>query len=278
MTIYERIDAAFMELAKTEFKKDKWVGKSVVTRDANGKKIKTPDLTQDGYYVMEISQILSTVQRVHAAHGIKCVFEGPYYDASNGEKRITIDYQTSRGDSKRVIANGHYHVRIIGEGPDDMIEMDVQCEAWDTPGNDKLGNKLLTNAQRCLYRSLYAIDGDDSQDPEEVNTAITGQAPPRAAEDPFFGNTEASGVSNTEADVTKENPAQEDVNFKKAAECRKAINDWVSEDPLVNAGHEIIADFVQRFGMLDQWKAGTCIQCYKELKDAEVKGLKEVVE
>ena len=262
MTIYERIDAAFMELAQTDFKKDKWVGKYVYTRDANGKKIKTPDLTQDGYYVMEISQILSTVQRVHAACGIKCIFEGPYFDASNGEKRITIDYQTSRGDSKRVIANGHYHVRIIGEGPDDMIEMDVQCEAWDTPGNDKLGNKLLTNAQRCLYRSLYAIDGDDSQDPEEVNTAITGQPAPRAADDPFFGNTEASFIT---ADKMDEDPETVKGN-KKAMDCKKAITEWIEEDPNVNATDETYLGFIDARGSPKEWAPGLWIQLYSDLK------------
>ena len=118
-------------------------------------------------------------------------------------------------------------------------------------------------------KTKYTID-------ENGNYTETVVSPEEIKKENRKKAAEAFGVSNTEADVTKEDPAQEDVNFKKAAECRKAINDWVSEDPLVNAGHEVLASYCERFGTIDQWNAGTCIQCYKELKDAKVQGLKEV--
>jgi hypothetical protein len=66
MTIYERIDRAYACIADVTFKKDKWVGKWVVTRDEKGEKVRKPDLSQDGYYVINITQILDAVQKAHA--------------------------------------------------------------------------------------------------------------------------------------------------------------------------------------------------------------------
>jgi hypothetical protein len=135
-----------------------------------------------------------------------------------------------------------------------MIETRAQCEAWDTEANDKLGNKLLTNAQRSLYRSLYAIDGDDSQDPEEENTAVTGT--PTPSTDRFFGKNE----EDTES-------------VRKSEECRAAILSFLKEDP--SNPPEAVQIFSSRYGQVEQWRPGTCLQCYKELRDAGYK-LKEV--
>lgn len=281
MTIYERIDDAYELISKAVFKKDKWVGKYIVTRDANNNKVRQPDLSQDGYYVISITQILDVVQKAHAQFGIKCIFEGPYYDSDNNEKRITVPWR----DSKRTIANGHYDVRIYGEGPEDVIEMRVQCEAWDTEANDKLGNKLLTNAQRSLYRSLYAIDGDDSKDPEEENPAVQGALTERPTDDPFFGKkapaetpTEApkpsADTSATEASVTEPAPEKDNANIRQATACRKAIDEWISED-YNRTNNEIITEYVKSNGPMDQWAFGTMVHCYKDLRDSGEK-LKEV--
>jgi len=118
-------------------------------------------------------------------------------------------------------------------------------------------------------KTKYTID-------ENGNYTETVVSPEEIKKENRKKAAEAFGMNNTEAEVSKEDPAQEEVNFRKAAECRKAINDWVSEDPLVNAGHEVLASYSERFGTIDQWNAGTCIQCYKELKNAKVQGLKEV--
>lgn len=190
MTIYERLDNAYKDVAKVTFKKDKWVGKWVVTRDKNGKQVKNPDPSDtNGYWVISITQILDAVQKVHAEHGIKCIFEGPFYDQQNNEKRITISHKDKYGnDVQTVVANGHYDVKIIGEGPDDMIETRAQCEGKDSSNNDKLGNKLLTNGMRSLYRSMYSIDGDDTRDPEEENIAVQGAPAEEAPKtDGFLG-------------------------------------------------------------------------------------------
>lgn len=281
MTIYERIDKAYAEVAQHEFKKDTWVGKWIVTRDNNGKKVRNPD-PDNGYYVIGITQILKVIQAVHAKHGIKCIFEGPFFDTENSEKSITIPF----GSGKRAIANGHYDVKIIGEGPDDMIETRAQCRAWDTEGNDKLDNKLLTNAMRSLYRSLYSIDGDDSLDPEEENPAVQGALTEGPTDDPFFGKkaptetpTEAPkpsvDTSATEASVTEPAAEKEDkANIRQATACRKAIDEWISED-YNRASNEIIAEYVKSNGPMDQWAFGTMVHCYKDLRDSGEK-LKEV--
>jgi len=255
MTIYERIDNAYKEVAEHEFKKDKWVGKWVVTRDPDtGKKVKTPDLNSDGYWVISITQILDVIQKVHARNGIKCIFEGPYYNIQDNEKRVTVPWR----DTKRVIATGHYEVRIIGEGPDDMIETRAQCEAWDTEANDKLNNKLLTNAMRSLYRSLYAIDGDDTKDPEEENPTVTDSEP--AQQDPFFSKKEPT----TEADVTKAENTERTAAWaeKKADELRPDLIQFYQQNPQCS----IVAERIKDHGQISDWRPDIVIQVHGDLK------------
>lgn len=182
MTIAERIHKANQEIAQHEFKKDKWVGKWTFITDGKGKKTKVPDQNSNGYWVISITQILDVVRAAHAKNGIVCFFEGPFYDAQNFEGVATVPYM----DGRRVVANGHYDVTIMGEGPEDVIKKRIQCRAFDSEGNDKLDNKLLTNAMRSLYRSIYSIDGDDTKDSEEENIAVQGAEPART--DRFFSN------------------------------------------------------------------------------------------
>lgn len=262
MTIYERIDKAYAEIAQHKFTKDRWVGKWVVTRDANNKRVKSPDLTSDGYWVISITQILDVVQAAHAKYGIKCIFEGPYYDLQNNEKSITIPYK----DGKRAIANGHYDVKIIGEGPDDMIETRAQCRAWDTEGNDKLDNKLLTNAMRSLYRSLYSIDGDDTKDPEEENPAVQGAPAEEPAEkDKWFSKKEPK----TEAEVKTPNEGKLDAEtrakMKKATEGRNQLCVFAQQNPECT----IIVEAKKMYGdkILD-WADGATLHVMEELEEA----------
>ena len=241
MTIYDRIDKAFAEIAQAAFKKDRWVGKWINTRDENGKVVRNPDLTHDGYWVISIANILASVQKAHANNGVKCIFEGPFYDVELNERRVTLPYR----EGKRVVASAHYDVRIIGEGPDDMIELRVQCEAWDTEANDKLNNKLLTNAMRSLYRSLYAIDADDSQDPEEEDNTVSQSSVPAEppVDDPLFG----SGP--------------------KRSEMKALAIEWIKANP----DNPELKEFMEASGSdWQNWATGTYIHLYKDIISKEV--------
>ncbi len=148
---------------------------------------------------------------------------------------------------------------VSTEDPEQYIEYESMGEAMDN--GDKGTAKFITNLIKNHYKAAFDIgelgkDDIDSYSNEELY--------------------EEAAKIEAKANYAKEKAFEDKANFKKAADCKKAINEWISEDPLVNAGHEVIAEFVNRFGIIDNWKAGTCIQCYKELKDAGVKGLKEV--
>lgn len=262
MTIYERIDKAYQEIAQATFKKDKWVGKWIVTRDENNKRVRQPDLDHDGYFVISITQILDVVQKAHAHNGIKCIFEGPYYNAENNEKRITVPWR----DGKRVIANAHYDVRIYGESDEDVIYMKVQCEAWDTEANDKLGNKLLTNAQRSLYRSLYAIDGDDTQDPEEQNPAVQGDPAEEPAEkDKWFSKKEPKTEAEVKTPDEGKLDAETRAKMKKATEGRNQLCVFAKQNPECT----IIVEAKKMYGdtILD-WADGATLHVMEELEEA----------
>ncbi|MBQ7620791.1 MAG: hypothetical protein IJV02_00050 [Candidatus Methanomethylophilaceae archaeon] len=251
LTIFKRIDGAYAELASMSFTKDKWVGKWIDVKEDGkivGKIIDPTD--KNGYYVVSIRQILSAVQNVHAKWGIKVFFEGPYYDASNSEKRLTVSHKDRYGnDVQTVIANGHYDVRIIGSGEDDCISMRVQCEAKDSVANDKLGNKLLTNAMRCLYRSLYSIDGDDSKDPEEVGVEI-----------------EVPDIPSREA---KAQDAMTDSFFGMTRQEKKAkVLEWIKSNP----DSEDLAYAYETYGKdTETWQLGVFVHLYDDVVSKEVK-------
>ena len=166
-SVYDRIREAQRLIAEENFVKDK----KVELRGGGG------------YSIIPIAQILDAVRRAHARAGIVTVFGRPEYDAEAGEfrKSGTPSY-----------ALGHVDVKIIGDGPGDMLEVRVPCEAQDT--SDKLTNKLLTNAMRCLYRTLYSIDA--SEDPEDENRELPppmsrAEKAEAAKADPFFGKGKA---------------------------------------------------------------------------------------
>lgn len=159
------------------------------------------------YSFIPIGQILAAVRKAHAQAGVTVVFGTPEYDVQKNERRWTYDktYVDPYGKEKKTqwhAAIGHIHVTIYGSSVDDLIETDVPFEAQDN--SDKLTNKIITNAERCLYRVLYAIDEGDGSDPEAYNEPMidpsvrgsfeTGDSYVKrdraraVQDDPFFGN------------------------------------------------------------------------------------------
>lgn len=115
---------------------------------------------------------------------------------------------------------------------------------------------------------------------QEKRTAIKEQS----KDDPFFGKeapsetpTEApkpADTSATEASVTEPAAEKEKANIRQATACRKAIDEWIFED-YDRTNNEIIVEYVKSNGPMDQWKFGTMVHCYKDLRDSGEK-LKEV--
>lgn len=164
----QRLAAAYADLAKV-----RWAKSGSVKAGNNT------------YGFIPISSILEEVRRVKARHGIIVIFSSVRYAVDQGEKRVTQVSHGQYGDTTWQVANGHYDVQLINsDDPEDTMSLTVSCEAKDN--SDKLDNKLLTNAMRSLYRSLFDID-EGSEDPESVNIPTTDKVKPtpRAA-DPFF--------------------------------------------------------------------------------------------
>lgn len=195
-TICERIDAAYVEIAKSKFEKNKTV-------EGTGPK----------YNFIPICDILDVVRKAHANNGIKVFFGKIEYDAAIGEGRGQYQKKNSYGDlTTWNTANGHVTVKLIGKDMTDVIETIVSCEAQDN--SDKLTNKLYTNAERALYRTLYAIDEGDGTDPEATHEEMTIAAEPPKREiripkadpkaDPFFSKkTTAKAGASADFDRTK---------------------------------------------------------------------------
>lgn len=206
MSIYERIDAAYAEISQAKIVKDG----SVSTGG------------RSGYSYVKIAQILDVVRKAHGRYGIKVFFGRPVYDATQGEKRYAEVRKGQYGDTKWQVANGHIDVRIIGRDEEDVIEVTVPFEAQDN--SDKLTSRIITNAERCLYRVLYAIDEGEGSDPEAVNvTNMVENHPEPKKVDPFFAKKDPqepaplleerpsgpyahthTNAVNTEAEKTKE--------------------------------------------------------------------------
>lgn len=181
MSIYERIDAAYAEISQAKIVKDG----SVSTGG------------RSGYSYVKIAQILDVVRKAHGRYGIKVFFGRPVYDAAQGEKRYAEVRKGQYGDTKWQVANGHVDVRIIGRDEEDVIEVTVPFEAQDN--SDKLTNKIITNAERCLYRVLYAIDEGEGSDPEAVNvtTMVDSHKDEPKKADPFFSKKDPQEPAHT---------------------------------------------------------------------------------
>lgn len=181
--VYARIAAAYQDISAETFEKTGTVAGS-----------------GGGYKFIPIGQILSIVRRAHGKHGVIVVFGCPQYDSERGERRTSFEktVKNSYGETRTTTwhyAIGHIDVKIFGGSDDDYIETSVPFEVQDN--SDKLTNKIITNAQRCLYRTLYAID-EGGEDPESINEknddiTIPAEKPNKRGapkDDSFFGKPE----------------------------------------------------------------------------------------
>lgn len=239
MSIYERIDAAYAEISQTSFTKD---GTVRVSGSA-------------GYKFISIGQILEPVRKAHGRWGVKVFFGTPEYCTEKGEKRFAIQ----RGGGTWQVANGHIKVRIIGRDEEDCIDMTVPFEAQDN--SDKLTNKILTNAERCLYRTLYAIDEGDASDPEAVNVPIPGENTARvreqAKDDPFFGSKKEKKEEKVKPVIDDHLPNAKElseatygpstVSDRTFTRARVAARKWMAE----HQDDEFVQSQIQRFGTSD---------------------------
>ena len=164
--IYARIQQAYKAIASKGFTKDGTVKGAA------------------SYKFISIGQILEAVRRAQADAGITVVFGRPEYDHDNHEKRWEYTKEGPYGKSTWYAAVGHISVRLYGKDADDCIETEIPFEAQDN--SDKLTNKIITNAERTLYRTLYSIDEGSDEDPEAYNVPMVPEKPAKA--DPFFGD------------------------------------------------------------------------------------------
>ena len=155
-TVCDRIDAAYAEIAKAVFAKSGRVQGSA------------------SYAYIPIGQMLEIVRQAHARAGVKVLLGRPEYDPDMGEGRREMRMQRTNPvtgkpyETIEYYAVGHMAVRILGAGPEDCVETEIGFEARDN--SDKLTNKIYTNVERNLYRTLYAID-EGGPDPEAENLA-----------------------------------------------------------------------------------------------------------
>lgn len=180
LTICERIDLAYSEISQMEFKKSKmvWLRKP-------GTNFKSDE--GNGYAILTIADILDPIRRTHGKYGVKLQLGVPLCDPDH----FPDEGITKNGSMVHFV--GHIHYKLVGKDVRDVLEGDVSCEAQDNA--DKLRNKLVTNGLRTLYRTLYGIDGDDSQDPEEINTPVKEEK----KQDSFFGKKKETPSIVTEA-------------------------------------------------------------------------------
>lgn len=167
-TVYDRIDAAYGEIAKAVFAKS---GRVKGTAE---------------YAYIPIGQMLEIVRQAHAHAGVKVIYGRPEYDAdmSEGRQERRVKRTNPYGKDYETVeytAVGHMAVRILGSGPDDCIETEIGFEVRDN--SDKLTNKIYTNVERNLYRTLYAID-EGGPDPEAENVVNVIPEPQAVAAKP----------------------------------------------------------------------------------------------
>ena len=197
---------------------------------------------------------------------------------------------------------GEWSKPITGTGGNDWVskrksgDVIVNDECFKMAETDAIGSacKKLGFGATIYWsqdKTKYTMDEDgnfvgtvisEEEARQEKRTAIKEQS----KDDPFFGKeapaetpTEApkpsADTSATEASVTEPAAEKEDnANIRQATACRKAIDQWISED-YSRTSNEIIAEYVKINGPMDQWKFGTMVHCYKDLRDSGEK-LKEV--
>lgn len=231
-TVYDRLAAAYKDIAAMPFAKSGTVGAG-----------------RNSYRFIPIGTILQAVREVHAKHGILVLFGRPEYDTAQGEKRYSYTRKGEWGETTWYAANGHIDVRIIG-GPreEDVIEMTVPCEAQDN--SDKLTNKLITNAERCLYRTLYAIDEGDATDPEAENVPITPEP-----------TKEAHRKAMAEQ-------AQADRLFGGQKPLQKLAKEVVETSRKSDIADGIKGRYTAQYGQIDEWTRETMEACLADMREA----------
>lgn len=159
-------------------------------------------------------------------------------------------------------------------GPEDSIEMTIRAEAQDN--SDKLVSKVYTMAYKNMVKIVFGFAESPKDDPDATQEEIPKmtRAEKAAQADSFFGKKETTDTSATEASVTEPAPEKDNANIRQATACRKAIDEWISED-YGRTNNEIIVEYVKINGPMDQWAFGTMVHCYKDLRDSGEK-LKEV--
>ena len=189
------------------------------------------DMENRQYKSIPIDKMRAGVRKACVKAGI--VHVGPY----------DIEYEKSVND-RTVKYTGSCKFRYVNiDNPEEWIEFESIGEANDN--GDKGVGKFVTNCIKNHYKAAFDIGEQGKDDIDEY--------------------------SNEEFDEQTAKLKTEEDGRKKASACKKAIEDWLNDDPLVNASNEIIADYVGRFGIMSDWKGGSFIQCYKELKDSGIK-------
>lgn len=211
--IYARIQQAYKTIAAKGFTKDGQVKGAA------------------SYKFISIGQILEAVRKAQADAGITVIFGRPEYDHDNHEKRWEFTKKSQFGESTWYAAVGHISVTLYGADADDFIQTEIPFEAQDN--SDKLTNKIITNAERTLYRTLYSIDEGTDEDPEAYNIPMVPETP--AKPDPFFG-------------APKKAPAkQETLTDRPVADMAAAIEKWWK----IPAIQPVLKKRMQELGILD---------------------------
>lgn len=205
--------------------------------------------TRQAYSFIPISQILETVRRAQAKAGVFVVFGAPEYDPTQRERRWEYETTNPQYGTKTTwyCANGHITATIYG-ADGDSIETVVPFEAKDN--SDKLTNKILSNAMRSLYRTLYSID-EGSADPEAENV-------PNEV-------TETTARENRKAAL---DAAQEDGFFSGKKPLAKLAKEVVETSRRSDRNDRIKARYAAMHGPIDTWTRETMEACLDEMKEA----------
>lgn len=227
-TIFVRIDKAFQEIASKNLKKSKTSGTGSYA-----------------YNFIPISDILDVVRPAHAKYGVKVIPSRVIFDEENCETRTL--------NTGKILANGHIVFRIVGKSMEDSIEASISCEALDN--SDKTTNKLITNAERGLYRAMYGLDEGDDTDPEAyhvklneegVQKSSTPKVVPSADKGPdkFFGSKakadkSASQTSPMTGPSAQATPSKSDLDIILDAESNPKLKGMVIEWKRKNGVHTL---------------------------------------
>ncbi len=195
------------------------------------------DLENKQYKSIPIDSMRAGVRKACVKAGL--IHVGPY--------DIEYEHTVTDGRTHRYLGTCKF-AYINTDNPEERIEFESMGEAMDN--GDKGVGKFITNCIKNHYKSVFDI-GEQNED-------------------------DLDSYSNGEFEAETKKLKEQESGFAKAKECRKAIEAWIDDDPEKNTTHEIIATYAKQYGVLGAWKAGTVIQCYKELRDAKVNGLTEV--